>query len=747
MLTVSYAASQLQKSMSEFLRDHAMASTPRGEIKWTSSAGEHIGSTNKPTAKYGVLSDGLRQITPGSWQCSMFCGGRNCKYCNPSKGNWPPERMVVKGLFSEWITDDIIAISRPSTDIVDKFDIIGQFKKLGITSIVNLQRPGEHSSCGNTLEEESGFSYLPQTFMDNDVFFYNFGWDDYGVRSLPSILDMVKVMSFALQEGKAAVHCHAGLGRTGVLIACYLIYAKRMEADQVIHFVREKRPGAIQTKGQVECCQQFGKFLIPLRVVFSSVDPCAYAFTLSQYLIRQKHMLHGYEARELKYIPKIVHVVCKRLAELANSDLGNYYGDFHLPLEKKLEIEKETAGNAFSEQRNKQRSAFDIINDNPIDAPGESLKLPPIRKSKSAESLVPDSEMNGDNDLMKVPLPKRMPGSPNLRFRSHLEHTNAGSSGSDDEPLTTRSESYMGIKRAELQRELNSQDSRENLMSTAMSIDAGLISGKNKRPVRKRFSRGPLPRRSSILSQISESLSVHEDNQDIQVIAKAMAFNMNRKVDQHERVRVDAFQNDLNATSAAWNILSTEEDPYVLCGLMYSWLEHLKEPVLSVQDLHNLVEHTDDPKNGIRLLDKGERHTLECVMKTLAKLQPLPRDLEQPILQRILKAFTGKAKINASSESLNEEKNIGVKFLQAYLEYLRERQSADDLQSESASVDSQSLAGDEMSLNVPSARRMASSPILDRSRHLDETGSLPKSNSDPNMPVPARKNNTLPPIK
>ena len=29
------------------------------------------------------------------------------------------------------------------------------------------------------------------------------------------LLDMVKVMSFAISEGKVAVHCHAGLGRTG----------------------------------------------------------------------------------------------------------------------------------------------------------------------------------------------------------------------------------------------------------------------------------------------------------------------------------------------------------------------------------------------------------------------------------------------------------------------------------------------------------------------------------------------------
>ena len=46
------------------------------------------------------------------------------------------------------------------------------------------------------------------------VFFYNFGWPDYGVGSLSNILDMVKVTQFALSEGKIAVHCHAGLGIT-----------------------------------------------------------------------------------------------------------------------------------------------------------------------------------------------------------------------------------------------------------------------------------------------------------------------------------------------------------------------------------------------------------------------------------------------------------------------------------------------------------------------------------------------------
>lgn len=105
----------------------------------------------------------------------------------------------------------------------------------------------------------------------------------------------------------------------GVLLACFLVFTSRMSADQAILFVRAKRPNSIQTRGQLLCVREFARFVAPLHCVFSTVEPRAHAVTLSQYLARQRHLLHGYEARHMKHVPKIIHLVCRLLLAIAEN--------------------------------------------------------------------------------------------------------------------------------------------------------------------------------------------------------------------------------------------------------------------------------------------------------------------------------------------------------------------------------------------------------------------------------------------
>lgn len=41
------------------------------------------------------------------------------------------------------------------------------------------------------------------------------------------------------------MHCKAGLGRTGVLICCYLMKHYRFTAEEVLGYIRVCRPGSV----------------------------------------------------------------------------------------------------------------------------------------------------------------------------------------------------------------------------------------------------------------------------------------------------------------------------------------------------------------------------------------------------------------------------------------------------------------------------------------------------------------------
>ncbi|ORX87783.1 hypothetical protein BCR32DRAFT_239887 [Anaeromyces robustus] len=136
----------------------------------------------------------------------MFCGGSNCKYENYL--NWVNDSEhpnAIEGLYSNWIGGNILATQRPSTKIIKKYNLINEFKKNNILSIINLEEFGEHPNCGDGIELSSGFAYKPEDFMNEGSSYYYFFMEDLKTPSYQQMLNIVQVLTFSLENQKKVV--------------------------------------------------------------------------------------------------------------------------------------------------------------------------------------------------------------------------------------------------------------------------------------------------------------------------------------------------------------------------------------------------------------------------------------------------------------------------------------------------------------------------------------------------------------
>jgi atypical dual specificity phosphatase len=81
---------------------------------------------------------------------------------------------------------------------------------------------------------------------------------DFKAPRLQEFDQFVEFVDSKIREGKGiAVHCYAGMGRTNLMIASYLIHYLGTDPDKALELVRERRPAYMVNQEQVESLREY----------------------------------------------------------------------------------------------------------------------------------------------------------------------------------------------------------------------------------------------------------------------------------------------------------------------------------------------------------------------------------------------------------------------------------------------------------------------------------------------------------
>lgn len=141
---------------------------------------------------------------------------------------------------ASWITPSLLACSYPDGD-----DDLAALASEGISLLVNLHtrpHPSKQAEAHGIRE-----LHLPTR--------------DFTPPEISDVAAGVAEIERTIAAGRrVAVHCGAGLGRTGTLVACYLVRTG-MAAQSAIDAVRRARPGSIETADQEALVRKYESML------------------------------------------------------------------------------------------------------------------------------------------------------------------------------------------------------------------------------------------------------------------------------------------------------------------------------------------------------------------------------------------------------------------------------------------------------------------------------------------------------
>ena len=102
---------------------------------------------------------------------------------------------------------------------------------------------------------------LPESWVQN-IKYLHMPTEDFSAPDMEKIDHTIDFIHERIKSGEPTmVHCAAGVGRTGTILACYLIKYHNFSVKDAIDKVRKERPGSIQSESQEIAIGLYHKFL------------------------------------------------------------------------------------------------------------------------------------------------------------------------------------------------------------------------------------------------------------------------------------------------------------------------------------------------------------------------------------------------------------------------------------------------------------------------------------------------------
>jgi len=158
----------------------------------------------------------------------------------------PPARVMAPMLrYFCWAVPGLLGGMQQAGLLGNAGEDIVALKALGVTTVVNLTERPLYSDELNAAGLQSVHFPIP----------------DMGVPEFQPTVDLCRRISAWMELGRCTVlHCRAGLGRTGTIIACALVY-RGEGAIKAIELIRKINPGYIQTDEQFAFVERFAERL------------------------------------------------------------------------------------------------------------------------------------------------------------------------------------------------------------------------------------------------------------------------------------------------------------------------------------------------------------------------------------------------------------------------------------------------------------------------------------------------------